>query len=101
MCLTPNRLNGPHDVSMYFDTVATGFHLKEYTVAELYHLFQTAGFSKMRIFVPLKKSRVFLPVFPVKLCEKILSVFPYLLRKPLATSWPVAKLLGVRLVGTK
>jgi SAM-dependent methyltransferase len=101
ICVTPNRLNGPHDVSRYFDTVATGFHLKEYTVTELYHLFQTSGFSKVRIFVPFKNIRVLLPVFPVKICEKMLSVLPYSLRKALASSWPVAKLLGVRLVGTK
>ena len=30
----PNRLTGPHDISMYFDRVATGFHLKEYTATE-------------------------------------------------------------------
>jgi SAM-dependent methyltransferase len=29
ICITPNRLNGPHDISRYFDTVAQGFHLKE------------------------------------------------------------------------
>ncbi len=101
MCLTPNRLNGPHDVSSYYDQVATGLHLKEYTVTELYHLFQTAGFSKMRIFVPLKNIRIFLPVFPAKLCEKMLSVLPFPLRKSLASTWPIAKLLGIRLVGIK
>lgn len=101
MCLTPNRLNGPHDISSDFDTVATGFHLKEYTVTELYHLFQTAGFSKMRIFVPLKNIRIFLPVFPARLCEKMLNVLPYPLRKSLASVWPVAKLLGISMVGTK
>lgn len=101
ICVTPNRLNGPHDVSMYFDTVATGFHLKEYTVEELSHLFQTAGFSKVRTFVLLKKIRIFIPLFLVKFCEKILSVLPYSLRKSLASCWPVAKLLGMRLVGTK
>src|SRR6185503_12322595 len=30
ICITPNRLSGPHDVSQYFEDVATGFHLKEY-----------------------------------------------------------------------
>jgi len=34
ICRTPNRLSGPHDISMYFDNVATGFHLKEYTITE-------------------------------------------------------------------
>jgi SAM-dependent methyltransferase len=101
MCVTPNRLNGPHDVSKYFDIVATGFHLKEYTVTELCQLFQTSGFSKMKVLVSFKNIRVFLPVLPVKICEKILSAFPYLLRKSLASSLPVAKLLGIRLVGIK
>ena len=31
VCITPNRLNGPHDISGYFADVATGLHLKEYT----------------------------------------------------------------------
>ena len=31
-CVTPSRLNGPHDISQHFDPVATGFHLKEYAV---------------------------------------------------------------------
>ncbi len=101
MCVTPNRLNGPHDVSMHFDTVATGFHLKEYTITELCHLFQTTGFSKVRLLVSLKNIRVFLPVLPVKICEKMLSALPYSLRKSLATRRPAAKLLGIRLVGTK
>jgi SAM-dependent methyltransferase len=101
ICVTLNRLNGPHDVSKYFDRVATGFHLKEYTVAELYHLFRTSGFSKVRIFVLIRNIRVFLPVFPVRFCENILSALPYSFRKSLASIWPVAKLLGINLVGTK
>ena len=35
LCITPNRLSGPQDVSRDFDMVATGFHLKEYTISEL------------------------------------------------------------------
>lgn len=45
ICLTPHRLQGPCDVSQFFDDdVATGFHLKEYTYAELDRLFYHAGF---------------------------------------------------------
>ncbi|HEY9597222.1 MAG TPA: class I SAM-dependent methyltransferase, partial [Cyanophyceae cyanobacterium] len=47
LCITPNRLSGPHDISKYFDETATGFHLKEYTVTELYELFRAVGFSKV------------------------------------------------------
>ncbi len=35
VCLTANRLSGPHDISMYFDPEATGFHLREYTTRDL------------------------------------------------------------------
>lgn len=35
ICITPNRLSGPHDVSQYFDSIATGFHPKEYTTVEM------------------------------------------------------------------
>lgn len=45
ICLTPSKLYGPHDISKYFDSVATGFHLKEYTITELNKLFQQVGFS--------------------------------------------------------
>ena len=38
ICITPNRLDGPHDVSQYFDGVARGFHMKEYTTAALARL---------------------------------------------------------------
>ena len=34
VCVTPNRLSGPHDVSKHFSDKAEGFHLREYTVTE-------------------------------------------------------------------
>ncbi len=43
ICITPSRLNGPHDVSQHFDSEAKGFHLKEYTVSELNRLFRRVG----------------------------------------------------------
>ena len=51
LCITPNRLSGPHDVSRYFDEVATGFYLREYTVKELTELFRSAGFRKFKILI--------------------------------------------------
>ena len=51
VCSTPHRLHGPSDVSQYFDEVATGFHLKEYTYAELSAAFREAGFSRSVAFV--------------------------------------------------
>ena len=49
VCITPNRLNGPHDVSSHLDREATGFHIKVYTVTELARLFRAAGFAKARV----------------------------------------------------
>lgn len=45
LCITPNRLSGPHDVSRYFEQTAAGFHLKEYTLTELTELFRQIGFQ--------------------------------------------------------
>lgn len=48
---TPSRLNGPHDVSKYFDNVATGFHLKEWTYRELTNHLKKVGFTKIRTMI--------------------------------------------------
>lgn len=48
ICITPNKLSGPHDISKYYDEEATGFHLKEYTFSELYHMFRQAGFKSTK-----------------------------------------------------
>jgi SAM-dependent methyltransferase len=50
VCVTPNRLTGPHDISRGFDVVATGFHLHEYTNAELIDLFRECGFERVTIY---------------------------------------------------
>lgn len=59
ICITPNRLCGPHDISKHFDDVATGFHLKEYTVSELYGHFKAANFAKILLCKISGQSRVF------------------------------------------
>jgi hypothetical protein len=48
ICITPNRLNGPHDVSSGFDEVARGFPLHEYTHGELGRALRDAGFHRVR-----------------------------------------------------
>jgi SAM-dependent methyltransferase len=45
LCGTPNRLNGPHDISRMLDPVATGFHLKEYSFDEVRELLEHGGFA--------------------------------------------------------
>ena len=99
LCITPNRLSGPHDISRNFDAVAAGLHLKEYTMTELDALFRKVGFTKTKIYTGV--SNIFLPVFPYKIAEKLLDVLSHSLRKLLTFNKIVRFLLGVKLVGTK
>ena len=91
VCVTPNRLCGPHDISKYFDETATGFHLKEYSVSELYALFREAKFSKIRLYkskgetvfqIPLSPPIVFL----FKICEGLINRLPFPLRRKVAST---------------
>ena len=49
ICITPNRLSGPHDISAAFDDEPRGFHLREYTYRELAGDFARAGFQRVRV----------------------------------------------------
>jgi SAM-dependent methyltransferase len=100
ICITPNRLNGPHDISQHFDPVATGFHLKEYTVAELSGLFRQVGFRKVQSLLGWRGFGVPVPAAPVIAAEALLGAVPPGARKVLGRTVGRA-FLGVRLVGTK
>lgn len=101
ICITPNRISGPHDISKYFDTVATGFHLKEYSVSELDNLFKKTGFSKVRVFLSIKKFRIFLPLFLIKLIERVLDMLRPETRKTISSSKLISKVLGINMIGIK
>jgi SAM-dependent methyltransferase len=101
VCITPNRLSGPHDVSQHFDAVATGFHLKEYTTEELSKLFKQVGFSRVKVNVGIKGHYANFPVFPIALCEKILNLLPHGLSNMIARNLPMRLLLSTRVIGVK
>jgi SAM-dependent methyltransferase len=101
ICITPSRLNGPHDISQYFDTVASGFHLKEYTISELGDLFKKVGFSRAMVNIEIVGKYINMPVFLSVLIEKLLSILPHKIRKFIASNLPARKLLGIRLIGVK
>ncbi len=100
ICITPSRLNGPHDVSQYFDSEATGFHLKEYTVGELSRLFRRVGFRKVQALLGRRGVFVPVPAAPVIVGERALELLPPSPQQVLARTVGRA-FLGVRLVGTK
>jgi SAM-dependent methyltransferase len=102
VCVTPNRLTGPHDISLGFDTVATGFHLREYTNAELIDLFRECGLGPVKIYNSIRGHTFRVPTRPLLAFERWLVRQPpdrqrALLRQPL-----VRKLLNnCRLVAVK
>jgi SAM-dependent methyltransferase len=98
LCITPNRLAGPHDISKYFDETASGFHLKEYTGAELVELFRMVGFSKTH---PYVGGRGALRWVPIRTYEAILSRLPYSARRRIVAWLPFGVLWDIAIVGTK
>jgi SAM-dependent methyltransferase len=101
ICITPNRLNGPHDISQYFDQFATGFHLKEYTTTELAAVFRSVGFSKVSTYTGGRGYYAAIPEISFELLERALSAFPWRLRLALGRRVPLRPLLAIRMVGCK
>jgi methyltransferase family protein len=100
-CITPNRLYGPHDVSGYFDEVATGLHLKEYSARELVRLLRGAGFRAVHFYAGARGRLVRVPYLVIRAAEAALGLLPYRLRKPLASFAPMRALLGLYAVALK
>jgi SAM-dependent methyltransferase len=101
ICITPNRLNGPHDGSRPFDAVSTGLHIREYTRKELVQLFNSVGFQRVRAYAGKGGWFARIPVTSVVLCETLLEWLPQSLRARLARTIALRALLGVRLVARK
>jgi len=77
MCVTPNRLIGPHDASKFFDTVARGFDLKEYTTTELARLFREVGFSRSVPYVGFNGHYLPVPLFLMQVFEWAFGKLPW------------------------
>ena len=101
ICIVPNRINGPHDISRYFDKVASGFHMKEYTTGELSRLFKSVGFSKVASYVGARGHYVRVPQLALRMIEAAVAILPYGLRRRIGRSVPVRLLLEIRMVGWK
>jgi ubiquinone/menaquinone biosynthesis C-methylase UbiE len=101
ICVTPNRLAGPHDISKYFDPIATGFHLQEYTQKELYHLFLETGFSKIFTYMGGRGIYYRFPHLLALVVETMLNPLPFKVRHVIANLLPVRAILGVILVAQK
>ena len=97
LCITPNRLSGPRDISRSYDQTATCFHLKEYTVGELARIFRRVGFRDVRNHFGMKGYHALCWPWPFVVGEYSLGCLPFGCRR-----WLAAHMFPqVRLVGTK
>ena len=94
LCITPNRLSGPHDVSRFFDQEATCLHLKEYTSGELAELLRSVGFRRVYTLVTVGNWQLAVPILLIRLIEQLLIWLPYKLRRRLGRRLPLRKFLG-------
>ena len=82
LCATPSRVTGPHDISVFFDEVATGFHMREYDYRSLRDLFLRTGFSRVRFPLVVRGFRLASPPYPVlRGIELALQAAPARLRR--------------------
>lgn len=101
VCVTPNRLDGPHDASRLFAEEAECFHLKEYTVGELDALFRATGFRRVDAYMRTRGMWLPVPVALIRAAEAALERLPAKLRRALAGRWPLRRLLNSALIATK
>ncbi len=103
VCITPNSIYGPSDVSRYFDNEPTGLHLKEYTYHELSELMIKAGFAKVQAVIGSKNMRLLflVPASMMKIIEGFFLMIPRRLRKKIVSNKKIKRLLSVKLVATK
>jgi SAM-dependent methyltransferase len=98
LCVTPNRLSGPHDISGYFNSVAKGLHLNECTNYEVLRMFKKAGFSRVVLYL---RGRVHNHKLWLLICEGLLDLIPAAIRRRLVKRLHLSSFLSVIARGEK
>jgi cyclopropane fatty-acyl-phospholipid synthase-like methyltransferase len=101
VCLTPNRLMGPTDVSKYFDKTPTGFHLREYAVGEVATLMRAAGFRRVEAWTTRKGLSFRVPRPVVWSVESALDRLPRPAVRRIGGRLPLRVILGCYVVAVK
>ena len=101
LCVTPNRIYGPSDISAFFDDEARGFHLKEYTLREMREIFARAGFPRTHVYVGARGLFLRCPSILVRALERALEALPAATRRKVADLKVFRALLGLRVAGIK
>jgi SAM-dependent methyltransferase len=101
VCITPNRLYGPRDVSGYFDEIATGLHLREYSAREVREMLLAVGFERVDFYLGGRGWYVRCPGWIVAGVEMALEALPAGVRKQVADTALLRAFLGVRVAAIK
>jgi hypothetical protein len=101
ICITPNRVSGPHDVSRGFDKVATGFHLREYTGREIRKMFLSAGFTRVDFYAGGRGRYVRIPAALALSAEAAFERLPMAARRAKISVLAAHVLLGLNVVATR
>ena len=98
---TPHCFSGPHDISKYFDDVATGLHLQEYTYSILIDMLRRVGFSRQDVYWGARSLYLRTkPSLSLRL-ENCLNRLRPEVRKSISHSIFFQILLGIKLVAAK
>ena len=92
---------GPCDISKFFDEIASGFHLREYTAREMRQLLIGAGFADVRFYARARGRFLRCPYRVIAMLESALSALPYALRNRIADTRPMRALLELRVAARK
>lgn len=90
VCVTPNRLWGPHDISRFFDDEPRGLHLREYGYGDLRDLLRGAGFRRIAALRGVGRPPRAVAPTPYVALEAVLDAMPRRLRRWLMGRWPGA-----------
>lgn len=101
VCVTPNRMYGPCDISKYFDEIATGFHLREYTAREMRHLLFAVGFADVRFYARARGRVLRCPYGVIAALESALGAMQYALRNRIADTRLMRALLELHVAAIK
>ncbi|OGM01099.1 hypothetical protein A2480_02935 [Candidatus Uhrbacteria bacterium RIFOXYC2_FULL_47_19] len=96
---TPNRFAGPHDISAGLSDEASGLHLKEYEVRDMYKLLKDAGFRRSVWYAGGRGMYLRIPFCLIACTELLLSVLPRHVSRRLVNFFPIRALLGIIVVG--
>lgn len=99
---TPSRVSGPHDVSMFFEDIANGTHMKEYTYASLVEILRDAGFVRPTIVIAPRAYRLgTMPKVVGLILETIFNAIPRSVHTHICRSRVARALLGITVMAKK